>query len=254
MVVAIIALLISILLPSLHRARAIARSTVCLSRERQFGVAVHLYVTEYKGYIPRGGDQFAVHWIPLVSRQFGDRRHYEHVNQVPVEEMDYFHCPERTRTLPSPFLDYLVNTVNQDARMWTTPQLGDEISGPTRINVWSAPSEVLYIGEAALESTRYNDVMRTLRENHQKVINWKPGMAFYPSLDRMDFWLDVHLPGPAPKVASDDGRRLASYIHLNSWTNYLYVDGHAAPVKWLNDQRSKKEWLRMVGVRHWDEF
>ncbi|MBN1345616.1 MAG: prepilin-type N-terminal cleavage/methylation domain-containing protein [Phycisphaerae bacterium] len=51
-VVAIIALLISILLPSLSKARAQARSTLCLSRIAQLGKAVLLYADDFDEYPP----------------------------------------------------------------------------------------------------------------------------------------------------------------------------------------------------------
>jgi len=46
-VVAILALLMSILLPSLRRARDVAKMTVCLSNQRQIGLAIYLYLEKY---------------------------------------------------------------------------------------------------------------------------------------------------------------------------------------------------------------
>jgi prepilin-type processing-associated H-X9-DG protein len=51
-VVAIIALLISILLPSLSRARAQARGTVCLANLHRLGHAMVFYVDQYKVFPP----------------------------------------------------------------------------------------------------------------------------------------------------------------------------------------------------------
>ena len=50
-VVAIIALLISILLPSLSRAREQARSVACMSNMRQFGIANQMYADEQDGWM-----------------------------------------------------------------------------------------------------------------------------------------------------------------------------------------------------------
>jgi prepilin-type N-terminal cleavage/methylation domain-containing protein len=52
-VVAIIALLISILLPSLHKARTQARRTLCLSNMHQIAVAIFSYQADYRGRAPR---------------------------------------------------------------------------------------------------------------------------------------------------------------------------------------------------------
>src|SRR5262245_14770248 len=52
-VIGIIALLISILLPSLNRARATANRVKCASNLRQIGQAILLYSNENKGQYPR---------------------------------------------------------------------------------------------------------------------------------------------------------------------------------------------------------
>src|SRR5438132_9252032 len=52
-VIGIIALLISILLPSLNRARETANRVKCASNLRQIGQAILLYANENKGNYPR---------------------------------------------------------------------------------------------------------------------------------------------------------------------------------------------------------
>jgi prepilin-type N-terminal cleavage/methylation domain-containing protein len=51
-VVAIIALLISILLPSLSRARAEARTVKCVAQLKEIGHVMHMYFGEYNDYFP----------------------------------------------------------------------------------------------------------------------------------------------------------------------------------------------------------
>lgn len=53
-VVSVVALLISILLPSLRRARDVAKFVACGSNLRQIGTAIQLYASENGGLIPRG--------------------------------------------------------------------------------------------------------------------------------------------------------------------------------------------------------
>jgi type II secretory pathway pseudopilin PulG len=53
-VIGIIALLVSILLPSLNRARESARRTACLSNLRSLGQMVVMYANQNKGFIPIG--------------------------------------------------------------------------------------------------------------------------------------------------------------------------------------------------------
>jgi prepilin-type N-terminal cleavage/methylation domain-containing protein len=50
-VIGIIALLISILLPALNKARDSANTVACLSNIRQLGAAATNYAAEHKGYI-----------------------------------------------------------------------------------------------------------------------------------------------------------------------------------------------------------
>lgn len=51
-VIGIIALLISILLPSLSKAREMGKSIKCLSNLRQLGMATYGYANEHKGFLP----------------------------------------------------------------------------------------------------------------------------------------------------------------------------------------------------------
>ena len=51
-VIGIIALLISILMPALGKARAAANKTRCLSNLHQIGIFLQQYQTQYKGVVP----------------------------------------------------------------------------------------------------------------------------------------------------------------------------------------------------------
>jgi prepilin-type processing-associated H-X9-DG protein len=63
-VIAVIAILASLLLPALTRARASARTAVCLGAKRQLGLAWHLYADDHQGRFVLNTD---LNNIPLVN-------------------------------------------------------------------------------------------------------------------------------------------------------------------------------------------
>jgi prepilin-type N-terminal cleavage/methylation domain-containing protein/prepilin-type processing-associated H-X9-DG protein len=73
-VIGIIALLISILMPALSRAREQANATKCLSNVRQVGQALYMYANDNRGFYPFGarGDVVAmedwIYWQPSNPR------------------------------------------------------------------------------------------------------------------------------------------------------------------------------------------
>src|SRR5262245_60052735 len=67
-VIGIIALLISILLPSLNRARQSAQTVACQSNMKQIGLAIQMYVNDNKGrYMPYFQLGFGGWYRKLVS-------------------------------------------------------------------------------------------------------------------------------------------------------------------------------------------
>lgn len=71
-VVAIIALLISILLPSLRMARESAKASTCLSQQHQIGISLSVYAHDNKGFLPR---QYAswIEWLTEPTRNVFNR-------------------------------------------------------------------------------------------------------------------------------------------------------------------------------------
>lgn len=71
-VIGIIALLISILLPALNKARQAAVDTQCASNMRQLGMCVSLYLNEFKNRFPRTYPYSGVHpderWVDIFDK------------------------------------------------------------------------------------------------------------------------------------------------------------------------------------------
>ncbi|MFI4912330.1 MAG: prepilin-type N-terminal cleavage/methylation domain-containing protein [Sedimentisphaeraceae bacterium JB056] len=80
-VISIIALLMSILIPSLAKARESAKSVICKSNLKQLGSSIYLYVADNEGYLPiaafvdsakEGMSYQWTHWYNLISPYFGE--------------------------------------------------------------------------------------------------------------------------------------------------------------------------------------
>lgn len=91
-VVAIIALLIGILLPSLSTARKRARGSVCLSNMRQLGMASHMYAITSKGLLvdyglAHGGSvDEETTWVNCLRRDYGAKL----VARCPEDDSPYW--------------------------------------------------------------------------------------------------------------------------------------------------------------------
>lgn len=286
-VVAIIALLVAILLPSLARARAQARSVQCLSNLRESGMAMQVYASQFRDNVPRGGNHDTIHWTMIVAREFGYIQRYPAdpaapdvpgryaVNRLRVDQMQVFHCPQRSSELSAPWLDYLVNALPS---VWDGGF--DQVMYSNVSREYPRPSEVIYLADANHESKvaevtqeptgggrdRYDNP--SVRMAH---INWRLGHETSdPShwgrggIDVMDVWLGGHLPEGKTGINTDDGigpRRVARKMHLDRFTNAAFFDGHARGVQLANRRLDSGApdhianyayWLRLFGVRDAD--
>ena len=102
-VVSIISLLASILLPSLGRAKDIAKQVVCMSNQRVVGIAIRYYAQDNEEYLPA-----VVHFVDDVL-PYLDR------TSLPSDVKDYtrktlpqaLFCPCDPDPFPRPFMDFL---------------------------------------------------------------------------------------------------------------------------------------------------
>jgi len=117
-VVAIIALLISILLPSLSRAREQARSVVCLAHERGMGQGMQMYCSENKDWLP--GPNTSGYWLSMDGLSFnGSTYSYTAKNEriEPTQNQDWISpTMGRILTLPKNSIDRMMAIFNNDLR------------------------------------------------------------------------------------------------------------------------------------------
>lgn len=272
-VVAIIALLIAILLPSLSRARAQGRNSQCLSNLRQSGLACQMFAAGNNGFIPRGGNNTSLHWTMVVAKELGQiKRYYVNsaspgqylVNRLNVGGMEVLQCPERRTQLTYPFMDYVVNALN--------PNYGSgwvEVSGidNSKLSTYKQPAQVIYIADAVQEDkgTASNGITPAeMRANWKAAQNANTEAAYASAvaIDSMDVWLGEQLPEGKTRNLNDGPgpRRTARKMHLDRFTNANFMDGHGQGVSLGNRKLANGSpdhlsnyayWLRLFGVKDW---
>ena len=221
-VVAIIALLISILLPSLSRARAAARVVKCAANLKEFGNAHHMYLNENSDYFvyllngPSGGRTFwrqNLKWRAMMGLRQG--------NNYPEGLL----CPDipsdRVELANNAIFTYGMNHSHQAGSPHLTPQnemgmpynVGDRAAGNFttgfdllyRIQASKVvqPSEKLFIIDASDDTAT--------RARSQPAINWD----LYPET------LGNNAVAPNPLAQA----QLSAYRH-DERANILMIDGH----------------------------
>lgn len=119
-VTAITALLLSLLLPALARARLSERRTRCLSNLRQWGMAVHLYTVTSKGVLPRRGQGVRPvtvvdrpdDWFNALPPMMKELPYIERIRSgrpVIPGEQSIWSCPEAREPVPGHYMAYAMN-------------------------------------------------------------------------------------------------------------------------------------------------
>ncbi|MHB1157438.1 MAG: DUF1559 family PulG-like putative transporter [Phycisphaerales bacterium] len=133
-VVAIIALLLAILLPGLNKAKEAARGVSCMSKQKQFGLAMNAYAVEYNGWLPQnpyGGNRSDyLCWDAQISNYLNYDK-LRRATQQPV-----YHCPSGlllTGNPPSASRGYYINAhVAKSAFSLAYQNAADESGTPRR--------------------------------------------------------------------------------------------------------------------------
>ncbi len=270
-VVAIIALLVAILLPSLSRARANARYTQCLSNVRQVGTAMQMYATSSKGWMPRGGDSAApVFWATIVAKEMKlIPRYPAELDTLQVDTMPILHCPERLVTMPSPFMDYVVNAMNPEPINGSTvswPQVvlarGSATAEYCLLDNYKYTSKVIFLADAEKETKSQDTQFGGHPSVKQARLNWENRNYYDGAIAAMDVFYGGHLPQGRPQFGNIDDspgpRRVARKMHLNRFTSSVFLDGHAEGVQLVNYkdaygnpdyEANYAHWLALFGVK-----
>ncbi len=100
-VIGIIAVLISILLPSLSKAREAAKRVACASNLRSIGQAIAIYATENKSQIPLGTNSDGYQASYFIAIRVGSETRWPTWGVLYksnyMKSPQYFYCPSETR-------------------------------------------------------------------------------------------------------------------------------------------------------------
>lgn len=141
-VVAIIALLLAILLPGLNKAKEAARGVACMSKQKQFGLAMNAYAVEYNGWLPQnpyGGNRSAIGDAPVNVAKCWDAQISVYLNfnmLLSASQQPVYHCPSGlliTGNPPGRSRGYYINAhVAKSAFSLAYQNASDESGTPRR--------------------------------------------------------------------------------------------------------------------------
>lgn len=207
-VIAIIAILLGLLLPSLAAARSLSHRAVCLSNQRQIGIAMVVYADMFKEWIPREARTYPdLSWLQAYRPLLDDQANWEEPFGDWFEFAEYFHDPARLRD-DLHNVHYVVNALR-----FRAPGVFAGSKGMFHLSRAVRPSETLYLTDFALDPDNryYNQAYR-------------PGRHDFQIAQIYDVYRRSHVIGTESII------RIAPSRHGNG-ANSLYLDGHAALVK-----------------------
>lgn len=238
-VIGVIALLVGLLLPAMKGARDATRTAVCLSNQRQIGLALTLYADTYKEYTPRESgfserrtpptptNRLYPPW-PYVLRPFLDDRAPIVDPQVDMSggigdlyvHAKYYIDPARPKDRHN------IHYVNNGISFRAPGVVNDFAKRPTKMSNYRRPHDTLYL------SCFTNDTTQVHANNWYAAgaSNWSVAVAY-----------DMHhASNVAGGVQTPQGsQRIAPKRHGRG-ANAVFLDGHAVLVPAAEITRTEK--------------
>jgi prepilin-type N-terminal cleavage/methylation domain-containing protein/prepilin-type processing-associated H-X9-DG protein len=190
-VLAIVALLASLLLPVLSKARARVNSLVCLNNLRQWGLATQLYAAEFDDYLPPEGAPNGLSattgWYVLLPLEMGLAPYQAmpwHTNPAAPLGKSLWICPANTnRSNGNNLFHYCMNE-HVDAT-------GD-LDCPTRLSSISRPTQVVWMFDNGKRAAvaQQNNVHTNIHQRGAQFLFLDGHARRYRNTDYWDFLSD----------------------------------------------------------------
>lgn len=206
-VIGVIALLISILLPALNRARRMGEQVKCLSNLRQIGNMYALYAANYRGALPPVNSQSSYTPLAVNNKAYG----------MPHVLGPYWGKPEwATLTPGSPYWSvFNFGAIKAEFRrsIFVCQVYDRQVDDCEAYKSGYGESQFLYTGKVWTGYQRFGMPRRLAQVD-------KPAETIWVA----DCWRDWNLGGGG--AASVTNRKIDGRRH-NNGANLLFVDGHA---------------------------
>ena len=223
-VVAIIGILTSMLLPSLAKARDRAHTAVCLSNQKQVGLAIQMYANTYDDNIPRAGFSWA---NILGSKDYlnvprGPKFDGSTVNLPVQTQFNAFYCPSgltdrisnHARSGQWDWIDF-----DETRRPWRS---GDSASGYSQTEF--APGYDVWVGVVGSASRDGGTWAYPTWRDNVNIDGW-PKQAF---IENTASAAAFHDGTHHQHTHKGDKSRISARHNGYKFTNVSFYDGHAA--------------------------
>ncbi len=214
-VISIIALLLSILMPSLSKAKELSRNVVCQSNLRQQGLGSSYYVQDndnhlpaYLGLMSEGSVTWAQTLAPYLAGRgkFEEGTYEENDNAEKNSVLRIFECPsQRDKFQFNVCLRYGINPINGSYYDWLSPEITYH---PLDITKVRRLSERLQIADSMDSQSKYLDMRYITR-------------GYVPGVDEPVGYM---IKGKGTTLGSNPDHPVSDRHSKKS--NVLFMDGH----------------------------
>jgi prepilin-type N-terminal cleavage/methylation domain-containing protein/prepilin-type processing-associated H-X9-DG protein len=231
-VIGIIALLISVLLPALNKAKDAAKTVKCMSQLRVIGQATATYVAENRGYLfPTSYDDPPGMPGKGTSVTFVIERYIPRPPGVNASaDRTVWKCPTvRAEQQTGQF--QLTYGFNLGVHVpWIYSSGVPEYASLKRITMFQRPTEICHVVDASLSSGAYTTTGR-LAYTETKWSEMKTQSQANQSMKLVSGW----------SQNTDSGNYHMRWRHnRNDVANLLFLDGHVEPFRYSTDDVKKR--------------